>query len=297
MAQRKYLIVFLFPVLTYANPWIPEAGQWKYALELSKEIKPKTSIDEFSAYLEIQKNIILLEKKLTEIKTKISLLQDNARNSENKNRLEIYKNHRKNEIEKLTQKLKELEGYLYLDYKLGSFSHEMEYGYRNNISFGIGGNFSKSKYSLSNRTMIFGKYKIYDKNKKILSVKPYTHIEEGNLYPGIDIIWGGSKKTKNLDSFFYSSFGISHGSIYNYETMVGTRFKNDYLILIQAIGRMEKHTIKLYQNLLRKQYKIAQEIQNNHTKFTISVGYYQDISISAKKPLGSGYIIGLWGEI
>jgi hypothetical protein len=297
MAQRKYLIVFLFPVLTYANPWIPETGKWSYALELSKEIKPKTSINEFSAYLEIQKNIILLEKKLAEIKTKISLLQDNARNNENRNRLEIYKNHRKNEIEKLQARLKDLEEYLYLDYKLGSFSHKIEYGHRDNISFGIGGNFSKSKYSQSNRAMIFGKYKIYDKNRKILSIKTYAHIEEGTVYPGMDIIWGGSKKTKKLDSFFYSSFGISHGSIYNYETMVGTRFKNDYLILVQAIGRMEKHTTKLYQNLLRKQYKIAHEIQNNHTKFAISFGYYQDISISAKRPLGSGYIIGIWGEI
>lgn len=291
MASRKYLVLLLFPIIASANPWIPEIGTWKYSLELSSNLKPKTH--EYEQYKQIEKSIIALQKSLDKINIKITLLKDKARNQENINRLEIYRKHRQHEITKLKQQLKKLEEYLYLDYKLGSFSQEVEYGYRENISFGFSSNLAKNKYSESARARIFGKYKLYEKKQKIISIKPHFDIEEGRVIPGIEMIWGGSKETKKLDNFTYSSFGIMPGPIYSYVTTAGSRFK-DYLFLIQAFGRLEKNATKLYEHLLRKQYKIAKEFS---PQFTISIGYFQDISLSARRPLSNGFNIGIWGGI
>lgn len=293
MAQGKYLVFLAYPLLAFSTPWIPEEGAWKYSFEASSNFKPKTYVQEYDKYKQIERGIIALENSMHKINIKISLLKDNARNQENRNRLEFYRQHRKDDTSKLKAQLKKIEGYLYLDYKLGSFSNEIEYGYSENSSFGFASNLSRTKYSNSTRARIFGKYKLYEKKKKILSIKPHIDIEEGRAIPGIDVIWGGSKKTKKLDNFAYSSFGIMPGPIYSYETTMGSRFK-DYIIILQAFGRLEKNPTKLYEHLLRKQYKIAKEFS---PEFTISIGYFQDLSLSARRPLSNGFNIGIWGGI
>lgn len=293
MAQRKYIILILYPFLAYSNPWIPEVGTWKYSFEISQDIRPKSHQREFEKFKEIEKQIILLEHTLNKINLRIALLKDNQRNDENKNRLEIFRHNRIDQISKLKKNLKQLEGYLYLDYKLGSFSNEIEYGYSNKISFGVGFNSSKSKYSDIKSARLFGKYKLYEKKRKILNLKAHFDTAEGRGKPGISIIWGGAKKTKKLDNFSYNSFGIEPGPIYLYESMIGSRLK-DYVFMVQAFGRLEKNPTLLYSHLLRKQYKIAKEFDR---KFALSIAYHEDVSLSARRILSNGFSIGIWGEI
>jgi hypothetical protein len=78
---------------------------------------------------------------------------------------------------------------------------------------------------------------------------------------------------------------------------MGIRLKNNILLLFQTINEIRPGYIGLYNNILRKQFKIAKEIEINRAKFSFNIGYFTIKSISGKKYLGSGYGVGLWIEI
>lgn len=297
---------------SHANPWLPEPGKWKYYFDLSNHNSSKTSKEDIEKYIAIEREIILLHKTINEIALKTALAKDKSKTEEDKARLEIFKNHRIEELKNYIAQLQLMQQYLYHDYNLWDAAQGVEYGYNKYLSYGIESNFGKLKSSSYSNFKIFLKNKILQKDKYILTVKP--HIILGRIYHiiGIDTILGSSKripsKKFSLERkiFQYSSIAITKqiGSkeltkklCYQLENTVGVKFKTDTLFLIQTINEIRPGLIGLYNNILRKQFKIAQEIEIRGSKLSFNIGYFTIKSISGKRFLGSGYGVGLWIEI
>ena len=150
---------------------------------------------------------------------------------------------------------------------------------------------------------VFGKFRLYEKKRKILSVRPYLYIYDSTPYPGIDILFGRSKKPLNKISkeiFGFSYFGIEKSEnrvIYNLGNQVGSKILGNFIFLVELYQRLDPAASILYKNLLRKQYKIGKEFFAYESKFTITFGIYEKISLSARKSISKGISLGFWGEI
>lgn len=305
MASRKYLAIIAYPLIALSNPWIPKDGVYKYSSSIEKYNLPKYSRNELEQYKILERDKILLQNELNLLEVQNLLAQENARNDENKNRLEQYRQHRIFDFHRVIDNIKFIQSHLYLDYKLGGYNYEVEYGYGGNKSFGFSGNFTNSKYSSSKQFEIFSKYKLYDRRSKILTIKPYIFLYKEKVRPGAKMIFGSGKTIKprryfpQYDIFNYGIFGMEYGPygyIYQLEYQAGVKLKYDIFFIVNSSKRLEKNPSKLYRHLLRKEYKIGKEFSSNGSKIGISLGYFSDISISAKRPLSNGCILGIWGE-
>jgi hypothetical protein len=258
-------------------------------------------------YIAIERDIILLHKTINEITLKTALAKDKGKTEEDRLRLENFKNHRIEELRNYIAQLQLLQQYLYHNHNLWDAAQGAEYGYNKYFSYGVESNFGKLKSSNYSNFKIFLKNKILENNRYIITIKP--HINLGRIYNtiGVDTIFGSSKKSTLETKFFqYNSIGITkqlgknaptNRLSYQLEVSVGTRFKTNTLFLIQTINEIKPGLIGLYSNILRKQFKIAQEVEVNGSKFCFNIGYFTIKSISGKRDLGSGYGVGLWIEI
>jgi hypothetical protein len=272
----------------------------------------KNATKERTEYLQAEKEIMLLHRAIDDINLKTALAKDNSQNLEDQLRLEAYKNHKIDAIKIYIKQLRLLQHHLYHDYKLWEWGHGIEYGYNEYFSYGMNGNFSKAKSREDTNIGLFVKYKMLHHGNYIVTLKPNFHFGKMSNIMGVDIIFGTSKKIKpkknklETEIFHYDSIGITkhidqykatNNIGYSFETCTGVKLKTNILLITQTINQLNPESIGLYRNIFRKQFKIAKEIEINSSKLSLSVGYFTINSLSAKKYIGAGYMVGIWIEI
>lgn len=320
MDKRKYIEFILgifIPFIAYSNPWIPDKGSTKIIFDFENHILDKAVKNDLAKYHKIAEQISRTENHISRLNILIYQAKSQRQIDENIRRLELYKQHKIEAINSYIKQLKKLQGYLYYNAKSYFYGSEIEYGLRKNISIGMGGNFSRLKFSSDTRFSPFFKYRIYQKKGRILTFRNYFEFSNDLDIVGIDILFGKSKflkqnkkKAKNKlvkEIFNYSSLGIiknlksnftpSNRIGYRLENTSGVRLKKDILLIFQKINHIDPNAENLYSNIIKTQYKISKEYKQTNSKITLSLGYFTDYSVTIKKLLSSGYNIGLWIEL
>lgn len=317
MDQRKYLGLILticYPCFALANPWIGEKGSTKITFDFEKHFTHplhKTSIQD---YRKIEQKIILLYERISYINSRIADAKRKKEIQENINRLESFRSNRITEIKQYISDLKHLQSYLYYNHKSYFAGTEIEYSWRDNLSFGFKGNFSQLKFSNDVRYGLFAKYNLYKRKGRIFTLKQYFEFGGESDFLETAILFGKSKQMQYKkkmqivrEIFNYSSLGFSKNIKsrffpskrlgYRLENTTGARLKNDFLLIYQRINYIDPNMNNLYANILKTQYKIAKEYRQGAAKITFSLGYFTDYSIVIKSPLSSGYNFGIWVEM
>ncbi len=297
---------------THANPWLPNPGKWKYYFDSTNYNISKNIKADYEKYITAEKEIILSYKIIDEINLKTALAKDRSKTHEDKLRLEEAKNHRIGIIKNHIAQLQLLKQYLYYDYKLFDIGQGVEYGHNEKFSYGIDGYFGKLKYSYNSNTKIFLKYKIFQKDNYVITIKPNFNLGKISNMVAIETIFGSSKKISRkkhkleTEIFQYSGIGvtkyignnpITNRLGYQLENCVGIKLKTDILLLIQTINEIQPGYMGLFSNIVKNHFKISKEIDINDSKLSFNIGYFTIKSISGKKHLGSGYGGGIWIEI
>ncbi len=318
MAQRKFItfLLTLLPLGSLANPWLPSPGHYKYYFNFGRHYPANSIKYENQGYYAIERKISLLNKAIYDITLQASLRKELANTDEDRRRIDIFVKHRIEEINGLISNLKNYQQYLLVNYNLFELGSGIEYGLRENFSCGVTGNLNRMKlpHGAEDNFKLFGlfaKFKILDKNRYVLTLQPKVLFDEFGQRVEFGAMLGHSKPILKensygqIERFEYAVAGVTRpignpyvrSSLgYHAETNFGVKFKDNTILMLQAINDITPGLGKIYSNVLRKQVTIAHGVNINNAKVSLSLVFFNVDSLRAGRHITSGYSVGLWIE-
>ena len=334
------LFILLISHSTHANPWLPKKEGWKYNFEYSKYDTPRSiKFYETDMYFTIEKNKALLYGDVSELnklyETQINnreaylstlysqqqIVQNNIYANDPdiqilNNRLNNATQDQKNQISQLTQ----LQKYLITSYHQWGAKTSIEYGLRDNISYGmdIGGGREVIKRNAKtdiNHLSVFVKNKLYDKKGVVFTLQ--TKVLKQGPMGGVDFtaMVGKSRKTKKklfgkkVEFFGYTSFGMTKflDDSWNTQKQVhaeitsGIKWNDSTIIVNQETEEFNPGLSKTYKRILKSKFTVAYDLNfasiEPRNKVYLALSYFTIDSLKAKRRLSSGYTLGLWLEL
>jgi hypothetical protein len=286
-----------------ASPWLPDEGRYLYIS--SGYIFDKTSIktlkQESKIYYALEQDIVYLERKKKDYESDKNLTSEAKAN-------------RAKKIDDQIKNIRRIKDYFSNYYTRRTISQSVEYGVNPFYSFGAKV-ISQEKvnflgHSRSNiGAALFQKIKLKQTDKYIASLQPLISIER-DIYSlerasaELRLLLGKTKKHRFGKAFDTIEIapGISKGAFeckIDYTT--GLELKNGTILMLQTYNSFRPKANKVYRQTSLEQFSIAKPLElENHTnskKVTLQLGYFKELSISARKTISSGFQLSLWVEV
>jgi len=304
------LFVMLFNASALASAWLPEEGHYKVvsSFAMTDNASNKLRRYRYEGYIKLQVILddLFLEKKKIEEQFKLSQLD-------------------KIKLEMIDHKAEEIRQNLML---LNSFredrmaSLEIEYGINGLSSFGSKIHYYKDeivkfdnnhirtpKYQKAQTIDLYYKYKFFDHDRWISSLKPSLFLaEEGESHYGIGVMVGYShisRKSKRkifqeMEVDIKTGFGEEGylvSPLYSISMLDGLTFVGGISLLHYVKYSFCKNKNIMYNKTLYEQLSIAKEFKTTNQKIsdlTVSIGFFQKFSLVRSDFRISGPVFSLW---
>jgi len=247
--QLLIIITIFYSTIAHANPWLPKPGGWKYNLQYSKYIAPKSikSVErngyfalegaKKSLYQDLEKFTSDFTPHFQRVQTELLMREGIRLMALSYNEKQIVRDrlfaqdpalheyynriqNKKTDIGNKINQIKMVQDALIVSYHKWSATTDIEYGLSENISYGVGIGRDRGveKFQTNKKTdrfSIFFKTRLYENKKYIFTLQP-KFLTLGPLQGAdLSIILGKSHKIKRkifgkkAETFFYSSFGAT----------------------------------------------------------------------------------------
>ncbi len=299
-----FIIYWLLqPTIAFASPWLPKKGEYKSTSSLY--ITDKSDLKAFAGESE------KYYRKMAKI---------NNCNQEkyivNKNKL-LTAEAKANRIRELDQKIhnaQEDQKYLRKYYPKRQYLQELEYGVSDKYSLGFKVistdeiNFNNN-HRMYNWFQLSQKIKIYQNAKYMISVQPAMMIYkspncEDDFAAEVRFLIG--KITKHKLGKVFNNVEVAHGIAGGSQTVdlnytSGLETKRGNIIMLQSFNHFQTEANNIYKNTALNQISIAKPfVIDNYgaqKKITLQVGYFNEVSISARRVINRGLLVSIWAKM